>query len=274
MLLVMNSSIERSLLGWVICLPFLSGCHTIQDQGGPASGQRTVESVEMMKQTVSGHQLKYLVQAPEGDAPKGGWPLLLFLHGYGECGDEIEKVKKHGPPKLIESFPLLQQCVIVSPQCPPNSWWRVDALHALVGELVEERGDIDRSRFYVTGLSMGGYGIWSFLSRYPSYFAAAAPICGGGDPFRLPANRPPEKEGVVNEFDPEGLRISASLPVWAFHGVDDGSVPLVEGEMMIGMLRKGGNRSVRWTTYDGVGHVGAWERAYEDEELWEWLFSQ
>lgn len=232
------------------------------------------EHVLLMGREVSGHQLTYLLQTPGGKKPDAGWPLLLFLHGYGECGDEIVKVRKHGPPKLISQFSSLQGCVVVSPQCPSDSWWRVDALHALVEEVVADRGDVDRERLYVTGLSMGGYGIWSFLSHYPDYFTAAIPICGGGDPFRLPANRPPEKQGIVNEFRPEGLMAAKRTPVWTFHGTDDGSVPIVESEMMVELLKQGGNTSARLTTFPGVGHVGAWERAYDDPKVWKWLFSQ
>ena len=121
---------------------------------------------------------------------------------------------------------------------------------------------------------MGGYGTWSLIARYPTYFAAAVPICGGGDPFRLPANRPPEKAGIVNEFDPEGLKRAVTLPLWAFHGREDRSVPLVETEMLVEILRTVGNRNVQFTAYDGVGHVAAWQRAYGDAAVWKWLFSQ
>ena len=98
-----------------------------------------------MKQTVAGHKLAYLLQAPAGEKPENGWPLLLFLHGYGECGENIEKVRKHGPPKLIGRFDQLAGCVLISPQCPRDSWWRVDALKTLVEEVIEARGDIDRA---------------------------------------------------------------------------------------------------------------------------------
>ncbi len=232
------------------------------------------ERVGTMSESVDGHRLSYLLQEPVGDKPTAGWPLVLFLHGYGECGDEIEKVTKHGPPKLRSKVALLGRSVIVSPQCPNDSWWRVEALHALVEEVIEQRGDVDRERLYVTGLSMGGYGIWSFLSHYPDFFAAAVPICGGGDPFRLPANRPPEKHGIVNEFLPAGLQSASRVPVWAFHGSDDQSVPIIESERMLKLLTQGGNPQARLTVYPGVGHVGAWERAYDDLAMWQWLFSR
>ena len=232
------------------------------------------ESRQRMKQSVDGQRLHYLIQAPAEKSPKAGWPLLLFLHGYGECGDNLEEVKKHGPPKLIAKFDSLAGCIVVSPQCPRNSWWRVNVIKALVEEVVNDRGDIDRRRLYVSGLSMGGYGIWSFISHYPDYFAAAIPICGGGNPLRLPANRPPVKIGIKNEFDPVGLKQAKDLPVWTFHGTKDGSVPIKETEMLVKILKEAGGTKITFTAYDGVGHVAAWEKAYENPEVWEWLFSQ
>ena len=254
----------------LICAASLAGCSRQKRNAEPRNG---LEQVLRMKQTVAGHKLAYLLQAPAREKPENGWPLLLFLHGYGECGENIEKVRKHGPPKLIGRFDQLAGCVVISPQCPRDSWWRVDALKTLVEEVIEARDDIDRARLYVTGLSMGGYGVWSFISHYPDFFAAAAPICGGGDPFRLPANRPPIKSGIENEFDPEGLKRAAGLPVWTFHGTRDGSVPIVETRMLVSILQDAGSEKVRFTSYEGAGHVGAWERAYESPETWTWLFS-
>ncbi|MEE3373062.1 MAG: dienelactone hydrolase family protein [Planctomycetota bacterium] len=227
-----------------------------------------------MKRTIAGQCLHYLLHTPTGEKPKPGWPLLLFLHGYGECGTELEKVKKHGPPKLVKTNSALQGCVLVSPQCPRDSWWRVEALHGLLEEVISNRGDIDRRRLYVTGLSMGGYGIWSFISRYPSYFAAVVPICGGGDPLRLPANRPPVKVGIKNEFDPIGLKRARKLPVWTFHGSQDGSVPIGETQLLVRSLKAAGADRVRFTVYPRAGHVEAWQRAYRDPKVWEWLFAQ
>lgn len=233
----------------------------------------THETIRQMQSQVGDHRLSYLLQTPAGRAPENGWPLLLFLHGYGECGDEIDKVKKHGPPKLVSQFEQLTNCVIVSPQCPRDSWWRVGALKALVEEVAEKHGGIDQQRLYVSGLSMGGYGTWSLISHYPDYFAAAIPICGGGDPFRLPKNRPPTKIGIRNEFRPDGLKKADSLPIWTFHGTDDGSVPIIETQRLVSLLREAGS-SVRLTSYAGAGHVNAWQRAYGDARVWEWLFAQ
>lgn len=250
----------------ILCL----GSLAVAANASAAAEERTAK----MKRAVAGQQLQYLVQTPAGEKPKDGWPLLLFLHGYGECGDNIALVKKHGPPKLQQKFKRLSGCLIISPQCPKNSWWRVEALKSLMDETLAERDDIDRRRIYVTGLSMGGYGIWSFISHYPDYFAAAIPICGGGDPFRLPANRPPVKTGIKNEFDPQGLRRARHLPIWTFHGTKDRSVPVKETEMLVEMLGDAGSKKARLTAYRGAGHVEAWEKAYGEPAVWDWLFAQ
>ena len=245
-----------------------------ENNAARSAPRQSTESSMEMKQTVDGHKLRYLLQPPTGEKPEAGWPLLLFLHGYGECGVNLQLVKKHGPPKLNAHFDALAGCYIVSPQCPRDSWWRVAPLKSLVEEVLEDHPDIDRGRLYVTGLSMGGYGIWSFLSHYPDFFTAAVPICGGGDPLRLPGNRPPKKIGIENEFDFDGLKRAKNLPLWTFHGSADEAVPIGETEMVVRILKEAGSNLVRYTVYDGVGHVGSWERAYGDPELWKWLFSQ
>ncbi len=110
------------------------------------------------------------------------WPMILFLHGAGERGEDLRLVEKHALPailKMRKNFPF----VVVSPQCPEDSWW--DKQHEVLVNLLDEivgRYDVDESRTYLTGLSMGGYGSWSFGSEYPERFAAIAPICGGGNP--------------------------------------------------------------------------------------------
>ena len=243
-------------------------------KSGQQSLLETSETPQRMTKQVGDQQLNYLVQVPTTKPPKGGWPLLLFLHGYGECGDNLSKVKKHGPPKLIQQFDELKRCIVISPQCPRDSWWRTETLKALVDEFIEGRDDIDDDRLYVTGLSMGGYGIWSFLSRYPEYFSAAIPICGGGNPFNLPGNRPGKKRGITNEFLPAGIRKVTSTPIWTFHGSQDQSVPLIETQKLVKTLREAGNRNCKFTVYQGAGHVAAWEKAYSNPDTWKWLFAQ
>ena len=243
-------------------------------ESGQQSSIKTSETSQRMSRRVGDQQLNYLIQKPATDPPTGGWPLLLFLHGYGECGDNLSKVKKHGPPKLIQQYDELKRCVVISPQCPRDSWWRIETLKVLVDEFIAERDDINPTRVYVTGLSMGGYGIWSFLSRYPEYFTAAIPICGGGNPFNLPANRPGRKRGITNEFLPDGIRKVTSTPIWTFHGSHDKSVPLIETQQLVQTLRAAGNQNCKFTVYQGAGHVAAWEKAYSNPDTWKWLFAQ
>lgn len=230
------------------------------------------ETTGRMSKEVDGHQLSYLIQTPSGQPPSDGWPLLLFLHGYGECGTDLELLKVHGPPKRWREMKALQECVIISPQCPKRSWWRVAPLKALLDEVITQRSDINPKRIYVTGLSMGGYGTWSLLSHYPDYFTAALPICGGGNPLRLSDATSIDGNGIKNEFLPEGLKKAKDVPIWTFHGADDPTVPISETQKLVDLLRQAGAPSVKFTALENVAHVGAWQKAYSDPQVWDWLF--
>jgi len=192
---------------------------------------------------------RYLLSLPAGYAeqPKKKWPLVLFLHGAGERGNNLELVKKHGPPKLVESgrqFPF----ILVSPQCPAGDFWRMEVLDGLLEE-IEAKHRVDRKRIYVTGLSMGGFGTWALSLVYPQRFAAIAPICGGGSPFLAD-------------------RIK-HLPVWVFHGEKDSVVPLARSAEMVAALRHcGGN--VKFTAYPKANH-DSWTVTYDNPELYRWL---
>jgi predicted peptidase len=177
------------------------------------------------------------------------WPLLLFLHGAGERGNDLQLVKRHGVAKIVEeqpAFPLL----VVSPQCPPTEAWAPEPLLALLAE-IEQHYDVDPERLYVTGLSMGGFGTWAVAIAAPDRFAAIAPLCGGGAPSRV---------GVLRH-----------LPVWAFHGARDLIVPLQRTVEMVEALRQcGGN--VRFTVYPEAGH-DAWTATYANPELYAWFLA-
>ena len=194
--------------------------------------------------------MNYLFYLPKDYAEKDSWPLLLFLHGAGERGDDLEKVKVHGPPKLIaagKEFPFL----VVSPQCPNNHSWRPDELSALLDEIVEKY-KVDKDQIYVTGLSMGGFGTWSLAAYSPERFAALIPICGGGDP--------------------NTARRLAHVAVWVFHGAKDPAVPLELSEKMVEALKKASG-NVKFTVYPEAGH-DSWTEAYNTPELYEWLLQQ
>ncbi|HMO65954.1 MAG TPA: PHB depolymerase family esterase, partial [Verrucomicrobiota bacterium] len=129
--------------------------------------------------------LNYLLHLPAGYVAGATrhWPLMLFLHGAGERGTNLARVKVHGPPKIAETnaaFPF----ILVSPQCPPGDRWDPHALLALLDSVMAKHA-VDPERVYVTGLSMGGYGTWALAAAAPERFAAVAPICGGGDPIAV-----------------------------------------------------------------------------------------
>lgn len=197
----------------------------------------------------------YLLYLPEayGKDPNQKWPLVVFLHGSGESGSDLEKLKAHGPPKLIaqgKAFPF----IVVSPQAPdgPRRGWDVEVLNALLDDVLAKY-TVDTDRVYLTGLSMGGYGTWSWATANPERFAAVAPICGGGQP-RMAARR---------------LR---DMPVWVFHGAKDPVVPVQESEDMVAALKKAGAAEVKFTVYPEAEH-DSWSATYDNAELYAWLLS-
>ncbi|MFA5292280.1 MAG: prolyl oligopeptidase family serine peptidase [Phycisphaerae bacterium] len=196
--------------------------------------------------------LKYLLYLPDGYDKKGRpLPLIVFLHGAGERGNDLKKVKVWGIPKMLEKktdFPF----IVVSPQCPEGAWWTeyAESLKALIDHIKTEY-NVDASRVYLTGLSMGGFGTWYMAERYPQEFAAIAPVCGGGDLF---------------------LAKRITIPVWAFHGAKDDVVPLQRSQEMVDAIKAAGNNDVKFTIYPEVGH-GCWEETYANDELYKWFLS-
>ena len=205
-------------------------------------------SKKQSKRTFS-REMRYLLYLPDGYEPNGGvWPLFIFLHGAGERGNDLELVKVHGPPKLIESgksFPF----IVASPQLALGEWWSPDMVAWLTRELISSLR-VDTERVYLTGLSMGGYGTWETASRYPELFAAIAPICGRGDPSSAWRLR--------------------HMPTWIFHGAKDSVVPIKHSDDMKRALRKYGK--VKYTVYPEADH-DSWSETYLDEKLYEWLLS-
>jgi predicted peptidase len=172
------------------------------------------------------------------------WPLVLFLHGAGERGSDLEAVKKHGLPRVLEEGRQFA-FVVVAPQCERHGW-NPGELIQLVDQVAASYS-IDRERIYVTGLSMGGFGTWAFVAAHPDRFAAAVPICGGGDPRWA-----------------DRLK---SLPIWGFHGARDDVVPLAHLEEMVGALKSAGS-DVRFTVYPNAGH-DCWTETYQNPRLYE-----
>jgi predicted peptidase len=227
--------------------------------------------------------LHYLLRLPEGYEESKGqvWPLILFLHGAGERGADLDKVAVHGPPQLVSAKPRVpkkesaeqkagrlesielvrKNFIIVSPQCPTGSSWLRSDLSGLL-DAIERRLLVDKKRIYLTGLSMGGYGTWDLGLREPERFAAIAPICGGASSITVLLNRRHKTRGPRQK----------QLPVWCFHGVKDTTVPAEESERMVNLLKRFGNESTRMTLYPEAGH-DSWTASYANPELYRWFLS-
>ncbi|MCB1095624.1 MAG: prolyl oligopeptidase family serine peptidase [Verrucomicrobiae bacterium] len=214
-------------------------------------------------------RLSYLLHVPRGSAPENGWPLVLFLHGAGERGSDVWQVATQGPPARLDIDQRLRQSIVVSPQCPKEWWWDSVTLKQLLDEVLASQ-NVDRSRIYVTGLSMGGYGTWHLMTSYPNLFAAGVPICGGGDPNRYKTRGAPDWIPVT--FDESRLSLLRTVPVWAFHGAQDKAVPIAESQRLVTRLKAIGS-PVRFTVYPNAGH-DSWTATYANPAVWDWLFSK
>ena len=213
--------------------------------------------------------LPYRLLKPESSGTQK-LPLVIFLHGAGERGIDNEAQIKHiaavfGNRDNRKNYP----CYVLAPQCPENLWWAAhdrngnkQAIRAnptrpmeLVIKLIAEMekfSAVDPTRIYVTGLSMGGYGTWDLLARFPNRFAAAVPVCGGGVP--------------------ETAAAFSHVPIWAFHGALDRVVPPRQSRMMVTALQDAGG-SPGYTEYPDTGH-DSWTLAYADPYLLPWMFGK
>jgi predicted peptidase len=192
---------------------------------------------------------RYLLYLPQnyGKLPTRKWPLLVYLHGKSRRGYNLEKLKQYGPPYLISegwNFTF----IIVSPQCPPDrNWNKDDWFPSLYNDLLSKYR-IDPSRIYLTGMSMGGSGVWSLAMRHPEYFAAAIPLCGG--------------------WSTRDIKAMKDIPVWAFHGALDDIVSPQETEKLVEALRAVGGQ-VKYSKLAGQGH--SIHKVYERIDIYEWL---
>jgi predicted peptidase len=227
--------------------------------------------------TVEGTVFRYRVFLPRGYAPSRAWPVVLFLHGSDERGDDDVAQATSGLGPLLLEHPRRVRAVVVLPQCRRDEQWvgpmARQALAALEQTVAEFHGD--PRRLYLTGTSMGGSGAW-YLAR-DRRFAAVAPVCGEVQPAAddpLPADASRELKGTLAAPDPYAAlaRQIQGTPVWAFHGAADDQVPVEQSRRMVAALRAIGS-PVRYTEYRGVGH-DAWDRAYATSELWRWMLAQ
>ncbi|MBQ4574286.1 MAG: dienelactone hydrolase family protein [Clostridia bacterium] len=200
--------------------------------------------------SADGTVFPYYLSIPEDcDPASESLPLIVFLHGAGERGTDVEKVKVHGIPKYFDKESPCR-VITLSPQCAENRIWntQVYAVKELIDYIVKEY-NIDHNAISLTGLSMGGYGTWEMGMSFPGFFAALAPICGGGTSWRA---------GLLKD-----------TPIRTFHGADDNTVPITQTlEMYNAVKARGGNIEIE--IYGGVGH-DSWVTAYEKTDLIKWL---
>lgn len=222
----------------------------------------------------SGLTIGYRALVPADIEEGQTYPLIVFLHGAGERGDDNTIQLVHGMADLCTDEMMARHpAFVIAPQCPEGQrWCEVDwsaPSHTLPAEpsapmaatidLVDamcEEFPIDTDRLYITGLSMGGYGTWDALARYPDKFAAAIPICGGGDPAQV--------------------QHMLATPIWVFHGDQDEAVSVERSREMVNALRDPNVSSftpVIYTEYEGVGH-DSWTETYHNRAVWDWLFAQ
>jgi predicted peptidase len=239
---------------------WLAGLWLLVHGWGLAGDPTGFQSAEFQFEKRIVSRVNYLLHFPAGYAadPNRRWPLVLFLHGSGQRGTNLDLVTTHGPPKLAKAghpFPFL----LLAPQCPPNERWQNDVLLGLLDQ-VQGQHRVDTNRVYLTGLSMGGYATWYLGMKYPHRFAALAPVCGGGQILD------------VQLADDRRLELQR-MPVWAFHGVKDQAVPVRESRQMVEGLKEWTNTKARLTEYPDLGH-DCWTVTYENPEFYAWLLAQ
>jgi predicted peptidase len=250
-----------------------------------AEEQQNIDSFESTITHIVGY--KYLISLPKtySDDSLHKWPLIIYLHGSGERGTDPWRLTRHGPPRLLhpgiskyadpikpgtppESPEVLEnralstkilseQFIVISPQCPSGKSWEDEAVIALLDKAIT-RYNVDTSRVYLTGNSMGGYGTWSVGLKNSHRFAALVPICGGIRDDYILRQASEHKEELL------------SLGIWAFHGEKDPTVPVSQSRQVIAMLEKAKLTDVKLTTYPEAKH-DSWTQTYDNPSLYAWL---
>lgn len=197
------------------------------------------------------YNYNYLFHKPKLTTTKK--PLLIFLHGSGEKGNDLEKVKSHGPFDYLKRNEL--DAYVLAPQCPQEAYWESESLHQLIQKVIKENNNIDTNRIYLTGLSMGAWGAWNLAFAHPETFAALVPICGFVD--RVPMI--------------ENCKI-ANIPTRIFHGLVDDVVD-VNYSITIYKKLKGCSKDLELTIFDDANH-DSWTRVYNNAAIYEWMFQQ
>ncbi|MEZ5065956.1 MAG: PHB depolymerase family esterase [bacterium] len=245
--------------------------------GGAAA--RNPETGFLNRSLQSGDEIRnYQVYVPREYTPERRWPVILFLHGSGERGDDGILPTEIGIGTALRRHPDRWPAIVVFPQARPVSRWSgrdaEDALAALDATLREFSTDPDR--VYLTGLSRGGAGAWYLAYRNPERFAAVLVACGRVRPADGPHEDVPDSDPVVpladgDPFDALARRLS-TLPIWIFHGDADPIIPVQEARGLAAALERV-HAPARYTELPGVGH-GSWDAAFDSEDAIRWLFEQ
>lgn len=204
----------------------------------------TTESLEFVFKL----RLNAILTTPtDFDPERESLPLIVFLHGADESGDDLELVKRHGISKLFTADPDCDRTRVItlSPQCPKGFGWReliLDRVFDMIND-VARKYNADPDRISLTGVSMGGFGTFQLACKHPDFFSCIAPVCGGGDP---------KQAGVLK------------MPVWAFHGDNDNIVPQKFSKEMVDAINAAGG-DAKLTVFENCGHA-SWVPAYEGSD--------
>jgi predicted peptidase len=208
-----------------------------------------------VKDVVSYDYLSYLPSEYQNNENKK-WPLVIFLHGASLRGNNLEKIKKYGIPKLINQGRKFD-FIIISPQCPLYKDWSSDIWFPNTFDDIKNKFNIDTNRVYLTGLSMGGEGTWYISEEYSKIFAAIAPVCG--------------RISHISSIKKNADKIT-KLPIWIFHGVKDRVYSVEESDEMYHLL-KDLNPEIKYTRYLNLGHGATHDSTFRTTELYEWFLS-
>lgn len=229
-------------------LAFMLSISLVPGGAGKTSGQ---SAQKLALQDDGTDHINYLLYLPSsyGRDIVTQWPLIIFLHGSEERGDDPDMVKEFGIPSWLDArddFPF----IVISPQCPTGLRWSPAWIKSILDE-AEGKLRVDESRVYLTGFSMGGYGTWDTAVAYPERFAAIAPIAGGGN------------AGLAGRLK--------DMPIWAFHGEMDVNVPVTESISMVDAV-KPYTKDVKLTIYPNMTH-DVWTMTYKNNDLYSWFLS-
>jgi len=252
----------------LFCFMTLGACFSAAARVDTGFLDRTVK--------ISGKSYHYQVYVPADFRTKKSWPVILFLHGSGERGSDGLLQTEVGLPRAIRQNASRFPFVVVIPQCSNDTTWdapdmEAQAMAALDASVKEFHGD--PSRVYLTGMSMGGYGVWQFAVDHPGRFAALVPVCSGVRPLSDMPELQVRLADNPKNTDPyaEIAHHVGRTPVWIFHGDADDAVPVEEARHMAAALKAAGG-NYKYTEYPGVGH-NSWDKAFYEPDLVPWLLA-